>query len=78
MEQLLKPDNVLLSHLANPELNTELPPVMQLQYKFASPFSTVCAALIRRDSWEPRTTLSSVSHVEQLDEDRIVMYRRKE
>ena len=51
---------------------------MQLNYKFSQPFAQVCTGIMLKYAWEPRYSLTSVSHVEQLDDDRILMYRRKE
>ena len=78
MLQNLRPDQYLVMDKCNPEINVEAPPPMQFQYKFNSPFATVVGAIMQKNSWEPRTSLTTVSSVEQVDDDRIVMYRRHE
>jgi len=41
-----------------------------------SPFMDVCNAFMRKYDWEPANRLTTIEHVEQLDDDRIVLYRR--
>ena len=47
-----------------------------MRYTFNMPFLTVCQGLIRKFNWEDPNRLTTIEKVEQLDEDRLVIYRR--
>ena len=51
---------------------------MLFKYTFAHNFGTVAEGFLKKFNWEPRTNFTSVSSVKQLDEDRILIYRRHE
>ena len=62
---------------ANPELNQGAPPVLQFRYASNNtPFCRVAKAFIKKYNWELPSHLTTVEKVEQLDDDRILMYRR--
>lgn len=41
-----------------------------------TPFANVCSAFFAKYNWESAAKLTTIEKVEQLDDDRIVMYRR--
>ena len=51
---------------------------LQFRYTFKNPFTEVASGFIKKWYWENNQTFTSVSNVRQLDEDRIVFYRRHE
>ena len=51
---------------------------LQLSYRFKSPIQDVLAGLVRQSYWEDNNQITSVHGVQQLDDDRIVFYRKKE
>lgn len=62
--------------LANPELGQGHPAVLQFRYNMGNYFVNVCNAFLRKYEWEPAARLTTIERVEQLDDDRIVLYRR--
>lgn len=64
--------------LANAEFAQDLPPIFNFHYKFNTPFLGVCEAYVKQWNWEQPTRVTSLAKVEQLDDDRIVLYRRIE
>lgn len=64
--------------LPNPENLPGSPPSMLLKYSFPHTFGTVAEGFVKKYNWEPRTNFTTVSSVKQLDEDRIMFYRRHE
>lgn len=62
--------------LANPELNQGTPPVLQFRYAFNTPFCSLAKAFVKKYNWEAPSHLTTVEKVEQLDDDRILIYRR--
>mgnify|MGYP004590305087 CR=1 FL=1 len=62
----------------NPGIDTSQPPSMLLSHTFQHPLTAIASGLVLKHIWEPSSHLTSFSHVEQLDDDRILMYRRKE
>lgn len=56
----------------------EAHPVLQFQYRYGYPFATVAAAFVQKYNFEARTNLTTVSAVQQPDEDTIVFYRKNE
>jgi hypothetical protein len=50
---------------------------MQFHYTFNHSFSTLARVSLQMNNWEPRTRFSTVEHVQQLDDDKLVFYRRK-
>jgi hypothetical protein len=64
--------------LANPELGQEIPATLQFRYAFSAPFMSVAEAFLKNYNWEAKTRLTTIDSVEQLDEDRVVVYRRHE
>ena len=63
---------------ANPENLVGSPPAMLFKYSFSHNFATVADGFLKKFNWEPRTNLTTVSSVKQLDEDRVLIYRRHE
>lgn len=53
-------------------------PVLQFQYLYNYQFPTVAAAFLNKYTYEPRTQLTTFSGVTQLDDDRVMFYRRVE
>lgn len=51
---------------------------LQFSYTFNSPFNQVAEAFIKKWHWETNSTLTTVSNIKQLDDDRVVFYRRCE
>ena len=49
---------------------------MLFRYNFKMPFLTVCQGVIRKFNWEQSRYLTTIEKVEQLDEDRVLIYRR--
>lgn len=64
--------------LANPENPAGRAPALQFQHTFETPFLNLAQAFVTKFNWESRASLTSVSDVQQLDDDRIVFYRRHE
>ena len=62
--------------LANPELSQGTPPVLQFRYTFNVPFVAMTEAFIKKYNWEAPTHLTTIEKIEQLDDDRILIYRR--
>ena len=51
---------------------------LQFRYAFKNPFTEVASGFIKKWYWENGQTFTTVNNVRQLDEDRIVFYRRCE
>ena len=62
--------------LANPELAQGAPAPLQFRYTMQQPLTAVCAAFLRKYDFESSNKLTTIEKVEQLDDDRIVMFRR--
>lgn len=62
--------------LANPELSQGAPAPLQFHYAFKTPMTSMAEAFINKYNWEKPSNLTTVEKVEQLDDDRILMYRR--
>lgn len=56
----------------------EAHPVLQFQYKYPYNFATIASAFVQKYNYEPRTHLTTTNGVQQLDEDRIMFYRRSD
>jgi|LauGreDrversion4_2_1035121.scaffolds.fasta_scaffold457979_2 hypothetical protein len=54
----------------------EAHPVLQFQYKYPYAFGTIAAAFVQKYNYEPRTHLTTTTNIQQLDEDRVMFYRR--
>lgn len=67
-----------LNNLITEETLDEAHPVLQFQYSYGYPFTTVAAGFLQKYNYESRTSLTSTTGVEQLDDDRFVLYRRVE
>ena len=63
--------------LLNPEHADNFVP-LQFRYSFKNPFSEVASGFIKKFYWESNGTFTTVHNVRQLDEDRIVFYRKQE
>lgn len=62
--------------LANPELGQGIPAPLQFRYSMATPFTSMCEAFMHKYDFESPNRLTTIEKVEQLDDDRLVMYRR--
>ena len=62
--------------VANPELHQGAPAPLQFRYTFNSPILSVAEAFVNKYNWEAPARLTTIEKVEQLDDDRVVMYRR--
>ena len=51
-------------------------PVIQFQYRYPQSFTTIAQAFIQKYNYESRTSLTSATGVQQLDDDRFMFYRR--
>lgn len=60
----------------NTELNEDHPPVLAFNYRFPYNFGTMANAAFAKCRWQAHRSLTSVTQVEQLDDDRIMMIRR--
>jgi hypothetical protein len=56
----------------------EARPVLQFQYNYPYNFGTIAAAFVQKYNYEPRTNLTTTTNVQQLDEDRVMFYRRSD
>ena len=64
--------------LSNQNLEQGHPALIQFSYKFTQPWQKVAEAMLRIQDYESRNRLTSIAKVEQLDDDRLVVYRRSE
>lgn len=64
--------------LKNHHLDQGHPALIQFSHKFCQPWLKVAEGMLRIQDYESRNRLTSVARVDQLDEDRIVIYRRSE
>ena len=62
--------------LANPEHGQNIPAALQFRYNFQTPFTDVATAFMNKYNWENSSNLTTIEKVEQLDDDRILIYRR--
>ena len=62
--------------LQNPELYQGAPAPLQFRYTMQQPLASVCSAFLRKYDFEASNKLTTIEKVEQLDDDRIVMFRR--
>lgn len=62
--------------MANPENGQGAPAALQFHYTFKTPFAKVAEAFVNKYNWEKPARLTTIEKVEQLDDDRVVMYRR--
>lgn len=62
--------------VVNPELTQGAPAALQFHYTFKTPFTSIAEAFLNKYNWEAPNHLTTVEKVEQLDDDRILMYRR--
>ncbi len=53
-------------------------PAAIFQYRYNYDFLTVATGFLKKYNYEPRVLLTSVAKVEQIDDDRFVIYRRQE
>ena len=51
---------------------------IQFQYQYKYPLLTIASAFLRKYNWESRLQLSTVAHAEQVNDDRVVIWRRHE
>lgn len=56
----------------------EAHPILQFQYKYPYNFATIAAGFVQKYNYEPRTHLTTTTGVQQLDDDRVVFYRRSD
>ena len=63
-------------NLANPENQGN--PVIRFNYQLPYSWSALCEGMLKKWNWEPRTSLTTIPHVKQIDEDTISFYRRHE
>ena len=68
----------LEKHLSLDQPIDEAHPVLQFQYKYPYNFATIAAAFVQKYNYEPRTHLTSTTGIQQLDEDRVIFYRRSD
>ena len=54
-----------------------MPPCLQFNFTFSLPVCALARATLLQHNWESRTRFTTVESVQQLDEDRVVFYRRK-
>jgi hypothetical protein len=49
-----------------------------LLFKYAMPhdFASICVGVLKKFNWELRTQFTTVHSVKQVDDDRIMLYRR--
>lgn len=64
--------------LQESDLRSPAAPVLKFQYLYNYPFLTVAQGLIQKYNYEPKAQLTTVTGVEQLDDDRFTFYRRVE
>ena len=62
----------------NPDFHQGHPALIQFSYKFGQPWLKVAEGMLRIQDYEARSRLTSIAKVEQLDDDRLVIYRRSE
>lgn len=63
--------------LMTPELEDNFVP-LQFRFTFNGPFTQVAEGFLKKHHWEGRDTMTSVNNIKQLDDDRLVFYRRRE
>jgi hypothetical protein len=67
--------------LLDKNLSVEIPideahPVLHFQYRYPQSFTTIAQAFINKYNYESRSSLTTATGVQQLDEDRFMFYRR--
>ena len=65
-------------YLFESETKTPELPVLKFKYQYKYPFLTIAQAFLHKYTYEPRTQLTTFAGVEQVDEDRFVVFRRVE
>ena len=55
-----------------------MPPALLFKYTFDHNFTTLAEGFLKKNNWEPRISMASITGVKQVDEDRIMFYRRHE
>ena len=63
--------------LASSQMLPGMPPCMQFHYTFNQSFSTLARVSLLMNNWEARTRLTSIENVQQLDDNKIIFYRRR-
>lgn len=61
---------------ANPEARPGVPAAMLFKYTFPHNFLTISEGFIKKFNWENRSNLTTVDTVQQLDDDRVLIWRR--
>merc|ERR1712166_1080065 len=64
--------------LANPEWKPDMAPIILFKYQLPYSWSLVSEGFFKKYNWQPRTDLSTVTEVKQIDDDTIGFYRRHE
>jgi hypothetical protein len=64
--------------LANPEIKADMKPILLFKYQVPHQWQTCAEGMLKKFNWQPRTHLSTVSEVKQIDDDTISFYRRHE
>ena len=57
-------------------IDFENSPSLQIQYHFKVPFLQLVPAFFKKYNWEEKTTLTTISNVQQVNPNTIVFYRR--
>ena len=64
--------------LTNPDFERGHPALVNFSYKFKLPWLKVAEGMLRMQDFENKTRLTSIAGCDQIDDDRIVLYRRTE
>ena len=54
------------------------PPVIKMDYTYLFPFNTIATGYFKKYNYEPRIQLHTIAAVNQVDDDTLVYYRRRE
>ena len=54
------------------------PPFMRLSYRYQHSFPNICDAYLKKHNWEKRAYLTTITGVEQTDDDTLTFYRRNQ
>lgn len=60
----------------NPENREGMYPALLFKYAMPHDFASICVGVLKKFNWELRTQLTTVHSVKQVDDDRIMLYRR--
>ena len=60
------------------DLYPNQPPTLKLSYKYTLPFDQVVSGMFNKYSWEPNGQHTSISDVQQLDDDTFQFVRRQD